>query len=121
MRSEHDAMYRGFLRAHPLAAIVFRRHSPLQQRHCVQHQSSTAISALVGYCEQRVTHRAPALAWRKALRIRFQRIPFPEVSGGRPLPDDFTIGRMFRQLIGEENQHFGQIAYLRGLQRGLDK
>ena len=43
------------------------------------------------------------------------------VSGGRPLPDDFTIGRMFRQLIGEENQHFGQIAYLRGLQRGLDK
>jgi hypothetical protein len=24
-------------------------------------------------------------------------------------------------LIGEENQHFGQIAYLRGLQRGLDK
>jgi hypothetical protein len=28
---------------------------------------------------------------------------------------------MFRQLIGEENQHFGQIAYLRGLQRGLDK
>ena len=55
------------------------------------------------------------------LDVHPQRIPFPEVSGGRPLPDDFTIGRMFRQLIGEENQHFGQIAYLRGLQRGLDK
>lgn len=48
------------------------------------------------------------------------RIPFPEVSP-RPLPDDFTIARMFRQLIGEMNQHLGQIAYVRGLQRGLDK
>lgn len=56
-----------------------------------------------------------------ALDVHPQRIPFPEVSGGRGLPDDFTIGRMFRQLIGEENQHLGQIAYLRGLQRGLDK
>jgi DinB superfamily len=56
-----------------------------------------------------------------ALDVHPQRIPFPEVSGGRPLPDDFTIGRMFRQLIGEENQHLGQIAYLRGLQRGLDQ
>jgi hypothetical protein len=48
------------------------------------------------------------------------RIAFPEVST-RPLPDDFTIARMFRQLIGEENQHLGQMAYVRGLQRGLDK
>ena len=56
-----------------------------------------------------------------ALDVHPQRIPFPEVGGGRPLPDDFTIARMFRQLIGEENQHFGQIAYLRGMQRGLDK
>jgi uncharacterized damage-inducible protein DinB len=49
------------------------------------------------------------------------RIPFPEVSGGRGLPPDFTISRMFRQLIGEENQHLGQMAYVRGLQRGLDQ
>jgi uncharacterized damage-inducible protein DinB len=55
------------------------------------------------------------------LDVHPKRIPFPEVSGGRGLPDDFTIGRMFRQLIGEENQHLGQVAYLRGLQRGLDK
>ena len=55
------------------------------------------------------------------LDVHPRRIPFPEVSGGRPLPDDFTLSRMFRQLIGEENQHFGQIAYLRGRQRGLDK
>ncbi len=46
------------------------------------------------------------------------RAPFPEVG---TLPPDFTIGRMFRQLIGEYNQHLGQISYLRGLQRGLDK
>ena len=46
------------------------------------------------------------------------RSPFPEVG---TLPDDFTIGRMFRQLIGEYNQHLGQVGYLRGLQRGLDK
>ncbi len=46
------------------------------------------------------------------------RSPFPEVG---TLPPDFTIGRMFRQLIGEYNQHLGQVGYLRGLQRGLDK
>ena len=39
----------------------------------------------------------------------------------RPLPDDFTLSRMFRQLIGEENQHFGQMPICAGLQRGLDK
>ncbi|MGE3537654.1 MAG: DinB family protein [Candidatus Tectimicrobiota bacterium] len=55
-----------------------------------------------------------------AFDVHPQRIPFPEVSS-RPLPEDFTVGRMFRQLIGEENQHLGQIAYLRGWQRGLDQ
>lgn len=46
------------------------------------------------------------------------RTPFPEVG---TLPPDFTIGRMFRQLIGEYNQHLGQVGYLRGLQRGLNQ
>ena len=32
----------------------------------------------------------------------------------------WSIGRMFRQLFGELNQHLGQIRYLRGMQRGLD-
>ena len=54
------------------------------------------------------------------LDVHPRRIAFPEVSD-RPLPDDFTILRMFRQLIGEENQHLGQMAYVRGLQRGLNK
>jgi len=31
-----------------------------------------------------------------------------------------TIGRMFSHLIVEESQHLGQVAYLRGLQRGLE-
>jgi len=32
----------------------------------------------------------------------------------------FTIGRMFSHLIVEGSQHLGQVAYLRGLQRGLE-
>jgi hypothetical protein len=47
-----------------------------------------------------------------------QRSPFPEIGS---LPDDFTIGRMFRQLIGEYHQHLGQVGYLRGMQRGLNQ
>ena len=31
-----------------------------------------------------------------------------------------TIGKMFGHVIVEESQHLGQIAYLRGLQRGLN-
>ena len=34
---------------------------------------------------------------------------------------DYTIGKMFSHVIVEESQHVGQVAYLRGLQRGLDK
>ena len=41
--------------------------------------------------------------------------PDPE---GRP---GYTIGKMFSHVIVEESQHVGQIAYLRGLQRGLNK
>ncbi|PON17798.1 hypothetical protein C2W62_11315 [Candidatus Entotheonella serta] len=52
------------------------------------------------------------------LDVAPRRVPFPEVG---TLPSDFTIGRMFRQLIGEYNQHLGQVSYLRGLQRGLNQ
>ena len=41
-----------------------------------------------------------------------------------PWPDrrpDFSIARMFRQVTGEVFQHLGHVAYLRGLQRGLNK
>ena len=39
-------------------------------------------------------------------------------SGGEP---GYIIGRMFSHLIVEEAEHVGQIAYLRGLQRGLER
>jgi len=32
----------------------------------------------------------------------------------------YTIGRMFSHLLVEGSQHLGQVAYLRGLQRGLE-
>jgi len=42
------------------------------------------------------------------------RCPHPERRPGS------TIGRMFGHLIVEGSQHLGQVAYLRGLQRGLE-
>ena len=40
---------------------------------------------------------------------------------GRGYRPEYTIGRMFSHIIVEQAQHTGQVAYLRGLQRGLDK
>ncbi len=34
---------------------------------------------------------------------------------------DYTVGNMFSHLIVEESQHLGQIAYLRGIHRGINK
>ena len=44
-----------------------------------------------------------------------EREPAPERRPG------YTIGKMFSHLVVEESQHVGQVAYLRGLQRGLNK
>ena len=41
--------------------------------------------------------------------------PHPERRPG------YTVGKMFSHVIVEEAQHVGQVAYLRGLQRGLNK
>ena len=41
-----------------------------------------------------------------------------------PNPDrrpGYTVGRMFGHIVVEQAQHTGQVAYLRGLQRGLDQ
>ena len=41
-----------------------------------------------------------------------------------PMPDDrpgYTVGRALSHLVVEESQHMGQVGYLRGLQRGIDK
>ena len=42
---------------------------------------------------------------------------------GCPHPDrrpGYTVGKMFSHVIVEESQHVGQVAYIRGVQRGLD-
>ena len=49
------------------------------------------------------------------------RSPFPEYPPAVERFAGFTYALMFRQLIGEEDQHLGQVSYIRGLQRGLDK
>ena len=33
----------------------------------------------------------------------------------------YSVGKMFSHVVVEESQHVGQVAYLRGLQRGLNK
>ena len=33
----------------------------------------------------------------------------------------YSIGKMYSHIIVEESQHVGQIAYIRGIQRGLNK
>ena len=43
-----------------------------------------------------------------------ERCPHPERRPG------YSIGRMLSHLIVEGSQHLGQVAYLRGLQRGLE-
>ena len=37
-----------------------------------------------------------------------------------PRRPGFTVGEMFSHLVVEEAQHVGQVAYIRGIQRGLD-
>ena len=49
------------------------------------------------------------------------RTPTPERSGSLERHGSFSIGRMFRQTLAEYNQHLGQVSYIRGIQRGLDK
>jgi hypothetical protein len=47
------------------------------------------------------------------------RIPFPpNIPRGA---ETWSVGRMFRQLFGELNQHLGQVRYLRGMIRGFNR
>ena len=45
---------------------------------------------------------------------------FDEITLANPRGGDISVGVMCQQLIWEFNQHGGQIAYLRGQQRGLE-
>ena len=46
------------------------------------------------------------------------RIPFPPNAPAGS--EEWSLGRMFRQLFGELNQHLGQIRYLRGMIKGFN-
>jgi hypothetical protein len=49
------------------------------------------------------------------------RAPFHDHSGPTStFGNRFSIARMFRQIVGEEFQHLGQVSYLRGMQRGFN-
>jgi hypothetical protein len=47
------------------------------------------------------------------------RTPYPESSRAVAFFRNFTVAHAFCQLIGEANQHLGQVAYIRGLQKHL--
>lgn len=49
------------------------------------------------------------------------RTPFPEFPATVRYFRGRSIGGIFRQLVGEEDQHLGQVSYIRGLQRGFGK
>jgi hypothetical protein len=49
--------------------------------------------------------------------VRPPRTPYPESSTVVAFFRNYTVGQMFCQLIGEANQHLGQIAYIRGLRQ----
>ena len=51
--------------------------------------------------------------------VRPSGTPYPECKAAVAFFQNYTVGQMFCQLIGEANQHLGQVAYIRGLQKDL--
>lgn len=49
------------------------------------------------------------------------RTPFPEIPASARYFSGRNVGGIFRQLIGEEDQHLGQVSFIRGLKRGFGK
>ncbi len=49
------------------------------------------------------------------------RTPFPEFDASVRYFAGRSVGDIFRQLIGEGDQHLGQVSYIRGLKRGFGK
>ena len=48
--------------------------------------------------------------------VRPSGTPYPESKAAVAFFQNYTVGQMFCQFIGEANQHLGQVAYIRGLQ-----
>jgi len=67
------------------------------------------------------------LAYYDAVRVEALRLldsMTPEGLDECPHPErrpGYTVGKMFSHVIIEEAQHVGQVAYIRGIQRGLGK
>ena len=72
------------------------------------------LKDLSGYAE---AVRARTMAYLKGITPdKFdEEIQQPELFGG------MNVGKLFSYMLCELTQHIGQIAYLRGLQRGLNK
>jgi hypothetical protein len=51
--------------------------------------------------------------------VRPSGTPYPESKAAVAFFQNYTVGQMFCQFIGEANQHLGQVAYIRGLQKDL--
>ena len=49
------------------------------------------------------------------------RTPFPEFPATVRYFSGRSIGAIFRQLVGEGDQHLGQVSFIRGLKRGFGK
>ena len=71
--------------------------------------------------------RAETLAFVRSLNdddfdaVPEDRTPFPEFPASVRYFKGRSISAIFRQLIGEEDQHLGQVAFIRGLKRGFGK
>ncbi len=70
------------------------------------------VSALLGYAE---AAKAKAMEYLQGLDDEvLERVMVPNRFG------EITLATLFQQLVWELNQHGGQIAYLRGMQRGIE-
>ncbi len=71
------------------------------------------VSALMGYAE---AAKAKAMECLQGLDDEdLEGVMVPQRFG-----DPITLATLFQQLVWELNQHGGQIAYLRGMQRGIE-
>jgi hypothetical protein len=65
-------------------------------------------------------YAAAALDAAKAFLATLDDSDFDRKDVANPRGGAMTLGNMCQQLLWEFNQHGGQIAYLRGMQRGLE-
>ena len=79
------------------------------------------LSEMMAYSE---TVRHETLTYLRNLEaadfeVRPSGTPYPESRAAVAFFQNYTVGQMFCQFIGEANQHLGQVAYIRGLQNEL--